>query len=338
MASEPVILVSGGAGYIGAHTCKELKRNNFYPVVLDNLSTGHRSFVKWGPLVECDIRDSATVEKAIRDTEAQAVLHFAGHSYVGESVQNPFKYYDNNITGTLSLLSAMVRTGCKHIVFSSTCAIYGEPATIPILEDTPPKPINPYGASKHMVERILADFKTAYGLESTCLRYFNACGADLDGELGEDRTPETHLIPRAMLSILGRIQNFELFGSDYPTPDGTAIRDYIHVTDIARVHVQAVQHLLDGNEGVSVNLGTGLGYSVREIMNAIAKETGVHPSAIRSPRRQGDPPILIADIARARQILGYDPQHSDLSTIVRSAWAWHKATHSRTPSCSHTNA
>lgn len=327
MSEQPVILVTGGAGYIGSHACKELKRSGFNPVVFDNLSTGHRRFVKWGPFIEGDIRNSAQLERILQESNARAVMHFAASTCVGESVQEPYKYYDNNVCGTLSLLNAMVRVGCNRLVFSSTCAIYGEPSAIPISETTPAMPINPYGASKFMVERILSDFRNAHNLQSTCLRYFNACGADLEGELGEDRTLETHLIPRAMLSILGRIQNFELFGSDYPTPDGTAVRDYIHVADIAIAHVQAVRRLFEGSDGISVNLGAGRGYSVREVVDAIAAETKISAPVIKASRRKGDPAVLIADITCARRYLNFNPQYSDLSTIVHSAWAWHKHVH-----------
>lgn len=322
--SAPVILVVGGAGYVGAHTCKALKSEGFEPVVFDNFSTGHRRFVKWGSVIEGDIRDSAQVEEALLSSGASAVLHFAAHAYVGESVRDPYKYYDNNVSGTIALLHGMTRAKCMNLVFSSTCAIYGEPKQNPILENTTPMPLNPYGASKLMVERILADFQHAYGLTSSCLRYFNACGADPDGEIGEDRDPETHLIPRAMMSLLGQIDDFEIFGSDFPTPDGTAIRDYIHVSDLAVAHVVAVRRHLEGREGISVNLGTGQGFSVKEVLNAIEAETGINLPAVSGPRRPGDPAVLVADTAQARMLLTFDPKYSDLSTIIKTAWSWHK--------------
>ena len=231
------VLVAGGAGYVGAHTCKSLARAGFLPVVLDNLSTGHREFVRWGPLVQADLRDTATVADTIRRHACVAVLHFAAFAYVGESVSDPAKYYDNNVAGTLSLLAGMRTAGCDALVFSSTCAVYGQPAQVPIVEVTPPDPINPYGASKLMVERILSDFRPAYGLRSVALRYFNACGADPDNEIGELRDPETHLIPRAMMALQGHIDDFAVFGTDFDTPDGTAIRDYVHVADLADAHV-----------------------------------------------------------------------------------------------------
>jgi UDP-arabinose 4-epimerase len=321
------VLVTGGAGYVGAHSCKALARSGFTPVVYDNLSTGHESFVRWGPLINADIRDQATLRDAISSYEISAVLHFAACAYVGESVINPQKYYDNNVTGTLSLLRAMLETNISSIVFSSSCAIYGEPEQIPITEAAPKQPVNPYGASKLMIERVLSDYIRAYGLQSVALRYFNAAGADPDGEVGELRDPETHLVPRAMMAIHGYLNDFAVFGSDYPTPDGTAIRDYIHVSDLAEAHVAALRRFLDGKPGGAYNLGTGRGYSVREILEAIASETG---ESLRTPmglRREGDPAELIADASLGRRELGWSPHFSDLNTIVRTAWAWHRGAH-----------
>ena len=321
------ILIAGGAGYVGAHTCKALAQAGFLPVVLDNLSTGHRDFVRWGPLVQADLHDTAAVADAIRRYDCRAAMHFAAFALVGESVTDPAKYYDNNVTGTLSLLAGMRQAGCDALVFSSTCAIYGQPEQVPIVEDTRPDPVNPYGASKLMVERVLADFRPAYGLRSVALRYFNACGADPDTEIGELRDPETHLIPRAMMALQGHISDFAVFGTDFDTPDGTAIRDYIHVADLADAHVSALRLLLSGAPGGAFNLGTGQGYSVLDVLRAIERETGEKLPDVSGPRRAGDPAELIANPARARAELGFAPSRSDLETIVRTAWAWHLRAH-----------
>jgi UDP-arabinose 4-epimerase len=321
------ILVTGGAGYIGSHTCKELASSGFQPIVLDNLSFGHRRFVKWGPLVESDIRDTQVVAKAIRDYHAVGVIHFAAFAYVGESVTHPRRYYENNVIGTLSVLAAMRQTGLKKIVFSSTCAVYGSPETTPICERAWTVPINPYGHSKLVCERILADYAGAYGVEPIILRYFNASGAEPSAEIGEQRRSETHLIPRAMMSLLGHIQNFEVFGGDFPTPDGTAIRDYIHVSDLAEAHVLALRHLLANADPGTFNLGAGEGYSVKQVLATIAEVTRRSLKAPTGARRQGDPPELVADTTLARAVLGFTPTRSDLRTIVKSAWQWHIVTH-----------
>jgi UDP-glucose 4-epimerase/UDP-arabinose 4-epimerase len=297
--------------------------------VLDNLSTGHRDFVRWGPLVQADLHDTSTITDTIRQHDCVAVLHFAAFALVGESVTDPAKYYENNVAGTLSLLAGMRAAGCDALVFSSTCAIYGQPAQVPIVEDTRPDPINPYGASKLMVERILSDFRPAYGLRPIALRYFNACGADPDSEIGEMRDPETHLIPRAMMALQGHITDFAVFGSDFETPDGTPIRDYVHVADLADAHVAALRQLLSGGTGGVFNLGTGRGHSVREVLDAIEREAGERLPDVTGPRRAGDPAVLVADPARARSELGFDPRLSDLATIVRTAWAWHCRMHPR---------
>ena len=320
------VLVTGGAGYVGAHACKALAKAGYAPFVYDNLSTGHESFVRWGPLIKADIRDHATLREVMLSYDISAVLHFAACAYVGESVINPQKYYDTNVVGTLSLLRAML-DDTATIVFSSSCAIYGEPEQVPISEGAPKQPVNPYGASKLMIERVLSDYTRAYGLQSVALRYFNAAGADPESEVGELRDPETHLIPRAMMSIQGYLRDFAVFGSDYPTPDGTAIRDYIHVADLADAHVAALRRLLDGKPGGAYNLGTGRSYSVREVLEAIASETG---ESLRTPmglRREGDPAELIADASLGRRELGWNPRLSDLETIVRTAWAWHRRAH-----------
>jgi len=326
---KAAVLVAGGAGYVGAHACKALARAGYLPVVLDNLSTGHRDFVRWGPLVQADLRDSAKVAETIRQHACVAVLHFAAFALVGESVAEPAKYYDNNVSGTLSLLAGMRAAECKKLVFSSTCAVYGQPGRVPILESTPRQPVNPYGASKLMVERILSDFRVAYDLRSTALRYFNACGADADNEIGELRDPETHLIPRAMMALQGYIGDFAVFGEDFDTPDGTAVRDYVHVSDLAEAHVSALEQLLSGSPGGVFNLGTGRGYSVKEVLQAIETVTGERLPPAAGPRRPGDPATLVADPSQARQTLGFNPTRSDLATIIGSAWAWHRRAHPR---------
>jgi UDP-arabinose 4-epimerase len=327
--TRAAILVTGGAGYIGAHTCKALKRAGFNPVVFDNLSTGHERFVRWGPLVRGDIRDEAAILAAIHSFSVEAVIHFAAKASVGESMTHPLAYYDTNVAGSLALLGAMLASGCRRLVFSSSCAIYGEPDTVPIREIAPQCPVSPYGASKAMVERILRDYRGAYGLEPIALRYFNAAGADPEGELGELRDPETHLIPRAMMAIQGYLADFAIFGSDYPTPDGTAIRDYVHVADLADAHVAALERLLAGGPGGAFNLGTGSGHSVREVLNAIGAETGVSLRIANGPRRAGDPPELVADASLSRTELGFRPKLSELDVIVRTAWAWHRMAHPR---------
>jgi UDP-glucose-4-epimerase GalE len=329
MSRKPAILVTGGAGYIGAHCCKALAEAGYLPVCFDNLSTGHRDFVNWGPLVVGDVGDTQAVADAIVAHEVVAVMHFAAFSQVGESVIDPQKYYLNNLCGTLSLLKAMLERKCTRLVFSSTGAVYGDAARDPIKEDAAGATVNPYGSSKWMIERVLGDYCRAYGLNSFCLRYFNACGADSSGAIGEFRDPETHLIPRAMMALQGYVQDFAIFGDDFDTPDGTAIRDYIHVVDLAAAHVLALDALLKGAAGGSYNLGTGSGYSVREILTVIERETGLKMPLITKPRRAGDPPILVADPSAARNDLGFVPRCSDIATIVKSAWAWHQSTHPR---------
>lgn len=329
MSRKPAILVTGGAGYIGAHCCKALAEAGYLPVCFDNLSTGHRDFVNWGPLVVGDVGDTQAVADAIVAHEVVAVMHFAALSQVGESVIDPQKYYLNNLCGTLSLLKAMLERKCTRLVFSSTGAVYGDAARDPIKEDAAGATVNPYGSSKWMIERVLGDYRRAYGVNSFCLRYFNACGADSSGAIGEFRDPETHLIPRAMMALQGYVQDFAIFGDDFDTPDGTAIRDYIHVVDLAAAHVLALDALLKGAAGGSYNLGTGSGYSVREILTVIERETGLKMPLVTKPRRAGDPPILVADPSAARNDLGFVPRCSDIATIVKSAWAWHQSTHPR---------
>jgi UDP-glucose 4-epimerase/UDP-arabinose 4-epimerase len=297
------------------------------PISLDNFSTGHRGFVQWGPLIEGDVRDQRLVARIIWNHNIAAVLHFAASAYVGESVSEPQKYYDNNVAGSLSLLAAMREEQCCQIVFSSTCAIYGESERSPLTEATPQNPVNPYGASKAMIERILNDYARAYGLRFVALRYFNACGADPEGALGELRDPETHLIPRAMMALLGYINDFTVFGTDYPTPDGTPIRDYIHVADLASAHVASLKRLLAGGEGGAFNLGTGRGYSVQQVLKEIGTATGELLEAKPGARRPGDPAVLVADATRANRELGFVPVWSDLKTIIATAWNWHQRAH-----------
>jgi UDP-glucose-4-epimerase GalE len=326
MTASPAVLVTGGAGYIGAHCCRALQAGGYHPIVYDNFSTGHRSFVT-GSLVFGDLRDRARLAQTFAQYDIVAVMHFAASSLVGESVENPRKYYTNNLAGTLALLDAMRDAGCHKLVFSSTGAVYGNADSKALPESFACQPINPYGASKWMIERILRDYRSAYGFASFALRYFNASGADAAGGIGELRDPETHLIPRAMMALQGHISDFAVFGDDYDTPDGTAVRDYIHVTDLAAAHVLALKALLQGHPGGAFNLGTGAGFSVREILAAIAKETGRAVPHIIKPRRPGDPAWLVADPSAARETLQFRPVHSDLANIVRTAWAWHQHAH-----------
>ncbi len=326
MSEVPAILVTGGAGYIGSHACRALRAAGYQPVVFDNFSTGHRSFVG-GPLVTGDLLDKAALDGAFARHDIVAVMHFAAASLVGESVVDPQKYYQNNVVGTLSLLDAMRTAGCHRLVFSSTGAVYGNADSNALSETYPCEPINPYGASKWMIERLLADYRSAYRLGAFCLRYFNASGADTAGGIGELRDPETHLIPRAMMALQGHVGDFAVFGDDYDTPDGTAIRDYIHVTDLATAHVEALKRLMQGHAGGAFNLGTGTGFSVREIFSAIAAETGRKVPHVVKPRRAGDPTYLVANPAAARETLNFRAQHSDLATIIRTAWAWHQKAH-----------
>jgi len=317
--SRGCVLVTGGAGFIGSHTCKLLAAAGIEPIVYDNLVTGHRGAVRWGPLVKGDIQDTDLLVRTLAEYKPHAVIHFAASAYVGESVEDPAKYYLNNVAGSLSLLEACRRVQVMKIVFSSTCATYGTPANLPIQETTPQNPISPYGRSKLMVEQILEDYDSAYGLRYVSLRYFNACGADPEGELREDHEPETHLIPRALLCASGKLDRLALFGDDHETVDGTCVRDYIHVTDLARAHVQAVQYLIDGKESLAVNLGSGQGTSIREVLEAIGRLTARPVPTVVAPKRPGDPPILIADATLASKRLGFVAQLSDIDTIIRTA-------------------
>ncbi|HEY9630759.1 MAG TPA: UDP-glucose 4-epimerase GalE [Coleofasciculaceae cyanobacterium] len=323
------ILVTGGAGYIGSHAVLALQQAEFNVVVLDNLVYGHRELIEalGAKLIVGDTNDRPLLDDIFSKFNVAAVMHFAAYAYVGESVSDPAKYYRNNVQGTLTLLESMISAGVKQFVFSSTCATYGVPKTVPIPEEHPQNPINPYGASKLMVERILSDFDAAYGLKSVCFRYFNAAGADPEGRLGEDHNPETHLIPLVLLAALGKRDSVSVFGTDYPTPDGTCIRDYIHVTDLANAHVLGLQYLLNGGKSSTFNLGNGNGFSVREIIAAARQVTGREIQVLESDRRPGDPPSLVGSSDQARQTLGWQPQYADLHQILTHAWNWHLSRH-----------
>ncbi len=325
MAMSQSILVTGGAGYIGSHACKALARAGHRPVVLDNLSRGHRRAVRWGPLVEADLADRDRVAAALAEHRVSAVMHFAAYAYVGESVADPALYYRNNLGGALSLLDAMRAAGVDKIVFSSTCATYGVPERTPIAETAPQLPVNPYGETKLAIERALRWYGEAYGLRSVSLRYFNAAGADPEGEIGELHTPETHLVPLVLEAALGQRPAIDVFGLDYPTPDGAAIRDYIHVQDLAAAHLRALEHLGAGGASAALNLGTGRGHSVLEVIAAAEAVSGRKIPWRAAPRRAGDPPALVADPSRAAALLGWRAELSDLDTIIATALAWHRS-------------
>jgi UDP-glucose 4-epimerase len=321
-----MILVTGGAGYIGSHTVKALKAAGLQPLIFDNFSTGHRSFVKNTPLFEGDLCKPGDLERAFKDYPIEGVLHFAGKALVPESVKHPELYYETNVLGGLNLLDAMRQQRVKYLIFSSTCATYGTPKTVPIREDDLQQPINPYGDSKLAFERALKWFRDAHGIEFLALRYFNAAGADAAGEFGEDHTPETHLIPLVLDAASGRRPDVQVFGTDYPTPDGTCLRDYIHVTDLARAHVVGLQALMARRiPSQAVNLGTGHGYSVREVIETVRRVTGRNFQVRETDRRPGDPPELVAAVDRAKQLLGWTATESDLHNIVQTAWNWHQS-------------
>jgi len=318
------ILVVGGAGYIGSHMVKRLAEQGYEVVVADNLSTGFRDAVKAARLVELDIRDSRALKALLADARFAAVLHFASFIQVGESVREPAKYYANNVTATLGLLDAMVSAGVQRFILSSTAAVYGDPLYVPIDEAHTKQPISPYGRSKWMVEQILEDYDRAYGLKSVCLRYFNAAGADPGGELGERHEPETHLIPLVLQAAAGRRPAISVFGQDYATPDGTCIRDYIHVEDLVDAHMLALEHLLAGRGSDAFNLGNGNGFSVNEVIASAERVTGRPIPVTYVERRAGDPPRLVADATRAKTVLGWRPTRADLDTIVADAWRWER--------------
>lgn len=317
------VLVTGGAGYIGSHACKALAKSGYFPIAYDNMIYGNQWAVQWGPHEKGDIRDKERIREVMEKYKPDSVIHFAAYSYVGESVQDPKKYYNNNVGGTLSLLEAMLDYNIRNIVFSSTAATYGAPKKIPMKEDHPQHPVNPYGTTKFMIEKMLQDFGEAYDLRYAILRYFNAAGADPENEIGEHHDPETHLIPRVVMSALGNGEIVDIYGTDYETKDGTAIRDYIHVSDLADAHVSALDYLVSKNENISCNLGTGVGYSVKEVVEAVEKVSNKKIITNNCPRRTGDPEVLIADTNFASKKLKWHPKYTELESIIKTAWDWH---------------
>ncbi len=318
------VLITGGAGYIGSHTAKLVAEAGYEAVVVDSLERGHRQAVRWGPLVEADLADREALARVFRRWPIEAVIHFAAYAEVGESMTRADLYFRNNLANTLNLLETMKEAGVGTIVFSSTCAIYGNPTRVPIPEDHAEAPVSPYGESKRMVEKALRWYVESHGFGAACLRYFNAAGADPEGEIGEAHDPETHLIPLALKAALGERERVDIYGTDYPTPDGTAVRDYIHVNDLGEAHVQAMRRLGKKREFLALNLGTGHGASVREVVSMVERVTG-RPTPVReTDRRAGDPPELVADTGLARQVLGWTPRLSALETIVETAYRWHR--------------
>jgi UDP-glucose-4-epimerase GalE len=325
------VLVTGGAGYVGSHAAKALARAGMVPVVFDNFDRGRRDAVRWGPVVEGDLADRAAVERAFDAHPIGAVMHFAAFCYVHESMQAPGLYFRNNLANSLTLLDVMQSKGVRRIVFSSSCATYGMPARVPIAEDAPQRPVNPYGESKLAVEKALHWYGVLHGFSWAALRYFNAAGADPEVEIGEDHDPETHLIPLAIAAALGRIPHLEVYGSDYETPDGTAVRDYVHVTDLAQGHLAALRYLEAGRPSGAFNLGTGEGRSVLEVISMVQKVSGRMVPSRPFPRRPGDPPILVADPAKATRELGWKATLSSLETIIETAWKWHNRKNGHSP-------
>lgn len=319
-----MILIVGGAGYIGSHINKELNKQGFETVVFDSLVKGYEYSVKWGNLFKGDLANIEDLREVFKKYEIEAVVHFAAFIEVGESVKDPQKYYQNNVKNTLNLLQVMMENNVKKIIFSSTAATFGNPQYVPIDEKHPQSPINPYGQAKLMVEKILADYDVAYGLKHVILRYFNACGADPDTEIGENHDPETHLIPLVLDAAAGKREDIKIFGTDYETPDGTGVRDYVHVTDLAEAHILALKKLLAGEDSNNFNLGNGTGFSVREVIEMVKKVTGRDFKVTEVERRVGDPPTLVADSKKAKEVLGWSPKYADLETIVTTAWKWHQ--------------
>lgn len=317
-----IVLVTGGAGYIGSHAVRQLAQSGYHPVTLDNLSEGHRLAVLEGDFIAGELSDEALLDTLFSDYEIDAVMHFAGRCYVGESMENPQRYYSENVGNFLALARVMFRYGVSKFILSSTCATYGNPVKVPIDEAHPQDPVNPYGESKYFIERMLKHFERAYGLGYVSLRYFNAAGAALDAQVGESHSPETHLIPRLLQAAKGAQHNVQVYGDDYPTPDGTCIRDYIHVVDLVSAHIRALEWLNEGRGGEAFNLGTGRGHSVKELVDQASGVTGKSIPVEIAPRREGDPPELVADARKANGLLGWKAQYSDLRTIIETAWRW----------------
>lgn len=317
------VLVAGGAGYIGSHVNKELNKKGYETLVYDSLVYGHEYAVQHGKFVKGDLADVQTLRKTFADNKIDAVMHFAAFTYVGESVTDPEKYYINNVVNTVNLLKVMREFGCDKFIFSSTCATYGNPVEIPLTESHPQAPVNPYGNTKYMVEQIVKDYYSAYGLKYVIFRYFNAAGADVSGQIGEDHNPETHLIPLVLETAAGRRESISVFGTDYPTDDGTCIRDYIHVTDLATAHILGLEYLMGGGESTAFNLGNGNGYSVKEIIECAERVTGKRIKCVYADRRAGDPAVLIGSSERAKNILGWNPLFAGIDKIIATAWNWH---------------
>ncbi|WP_291846082.1 UDP-glucose 4-epimerase GalE [Bradyrhizobium sp.] len=318
----PKILVTGGAGYIGSHACLDLFQKGFTPIAYDDLSNGHAQFAKWGPLEIGDVRDRKRLDEVLAKHKPVAIIHFAARIEISESVRNPIDCYDNNVGGTISLLRSALAAGIDKIVFSSTCATYGVPSSIPICESHPQAPINPYGRSKLIVEQILKDLDQYRGFRHVILRYFNAAGADPEGRIGEWHSPETHAIPLAIEAALGRRSHFQVFGTDYDTRDGTCLRDFVHVLDLADAHTRAIEHLLSGGSSLAINLGTGDGTTVKELLQSVERVLGKSFDIRYGPRREGDAPSLLADNTLAKRMIGWLPRH-DLTSIIDTAWNWH---------------
>jgi len=327
--SSKRILVTGGAGYIGSHTVKELLRRGYEAITLDNLSTGHRDLVQGDQFIEANLRDMDALQRAFAEHSFDAVIHFAASCYVGESVKEPMKYYENNVLCGMNLLGAMFEHNVRYIIFSSTCSVYGNPVETPITEEHPQLPINPYGQTKSLFEDILASYERLHGIRNVCVRYFNAAGDDPDADIGEKHYPETHLIPLTLDAALGLIPRLEIFGTDYNTPDGTCIRDYIHVCDLADAHILCLQYLLDGGPSRAYNLGTGTGYSVKQIVEEAERVTGRNVPHVNSERRAGDPPELVASAEKIKSELGWSPKHSSIDNILSTAWNWQKKLRAR---------
>jgi len=322
-----MIFIAGGAGYIGSHVNKMLNERGYETLVFDNLIYGHREFVKWGKFIHGDLADRELLRQCFRSNRISSVMHFSAFAYVGESVVDPARYYRNNVSNTLNLLDVMNEFGVRTFIFSSTCATYGIPKTVPITEDHPQHPINPYGRSKLMIEQILEDYDRAYGIKSVNLRYFNAAGADPDGEIGERHNPETHLIPLTIYAALGVNEAIKIFGVDYPTRDGTCLRDYIHVSDLGDAHIKALELIEKNGRSESFNLGNGSGFTVKEVIDTVREVSGRNFKVTEVDRREGDPPTLISDSSKAFRVLQWRPRFAELPLIIETAWKWHKKSH-----------